>query len=81
MQEDKNLKELLVKYTVKETSADFIMNVMLRIESANAARPYQTSLLKHKLLQILMVAFVLVCIVLLAQSILCHLQKLVYALL
>ncbi len=30
MQEDKNLKELLVKYTVKETSADFTMNVMLR---------------------------------------------------
>ncbi len=69
MQEDKKLKELLIKHAMEETFADFTNTVMQRIQSAAAAKAYAKPLLKQKLPKTLIVAFILVCIVLIALSI------------
>ena len=65
MQEDKNLKELLMKWGVESPSADFTSQVMQRITSASVADSYTSPLLKQRLLQILFGVFILVCIALL----------------
>jgi len=65
MQEDKNLKELLMKWGVESPSADFTSQVMQRITSASVANSYTSPLLKQRLLQILFGVFILVCIALL----------------
>ncbi len=69
MQEDKKLKELLIKYAVEETSEDFTGNVMQRIELMAAAKTHTTSLVKYNLLKILLIAFLSICVVLLILSI------------
>jgi hypothetical protein len=69
MQEDKKLKELLIKYAVEETPKDFTGNVMRRIQLMAAAKTHTTSLVKYKLLKILLIAFLLVCAVLFILSI------------
>jgi len=72
MQEDEKLKKLLATHLMENTSADFTMNVMQRIEAAYAVQPYATPLLKHKLLQVLMAVFATVCLALLALSMVVH---------
>jgi hypothetical protein len=67
MQEDKRLKDLLVKYAVEETSENFTSTVMQRIELMSA-KTY-IPLLKQNPLKILIVAFLLVCTGLLVISI------------
>lgn len=68
MQEDKDLKELLMKWSVQHPSADFTSSVMQRITAASNFNSAATVLLKQKLPRALCGAFVLVCIVLLALS-------------
>ena len=68
MQEDKKLKELLMKYAVEETPENFTGTVMQRIESM-AVKTHRTSFAKFKLLKILLIAFLLVCAVLFILSI------------
>jgi hypothetical protein len=65
MQEDKNLKELLMKWGVEHPSADFTSQVMQRITAASIANAHTASLLRQRLLQVLLGVFILVCIVLL----------------
>src|SRR5437879_1933034 len=69
MQEDKKLKELLIKHIVEETSAEFTNTVMQRIQSGAAVKAYAKPLLKQKLLKTLIIAFILVCVVLLTLTI------------
>jgi hypothetical protein len=69
MQEDKKLKELLMKYAVEETPENFTDTVMQRIEAMAAVKTHTISLAKNKFLKILLIAFVLVCAVLLILSI------------
>jgi hypothetical protein len=69
MQEDKKLKELLMKYAVEETPGDFNATVMQRIKLMAAAKTHTTSLVKYKLLKILLTAFLSICVVLLILSI------------
>ena len=64
MQEDKKLKELLMKYAVEETSEEFTATVMQRIEAMAAAKTHTTSLVKYNFFKILLIAFLLVCAVL-----------------
>jgi uncharacterized membrane protein len=69
MQEDKKLKEFLMKHAVEETTSDFTNIVMQRIQISAAAKISVTPLLKQKLLRILMAAFLLVFVILLVLSI------------
>src|SRR2546423_9723215 len=69
MQEDKKLKELLMKYAVEETPKDFTATVMQRIELMAAAKRHTTSLVKYNLLKILLITFLLVCVALLILSV------------
>ena len=66
MQEDKNIKELLQKWGVENTSADFTSHVMQRITSAYIYNTPAQPLFKQRLPQILLCMFILVCIVLFA---------------
>ena len=67
MQEDKKLKELLIKHAAEETLPDFTSVVMRRVESI-ATMP-ATTLVKQKSLRILVAAFLLVFVALLVLSI------------
>lgn len=69
MQEDKKLKELLMKYALEETPEDFTSAVMQRIELITAAKTHTASFATNKLLKILLIAFLLVCAVLFILSI------------
>ena len=69
MQEDKKLKELLMKYAVEETPENFTGTVMQQIESMAAAKTHTASLVKYNLLKVLFIAFFLVCAVLFMMSI------------
>jgi len=64
MQEDKELKELLMKWAEERPSADFTSHVMQRITSAYTPGLYTQPLLKQRLPKILLAAFLFVCIVL-----------------
>src|SRR4051794_18682382 len=66
MQEDKDLKALLMKWGIENPSADFTSHVMKRITSASVANSHTSPLLKQRLLRILFVVFILVCMALLA---------------
>ena len=68
MQEDKKLKELLIKYAVEETPEDFTGNVMQRIKLITAKK-YTTASIKYSLLKILIIVFLLVSAVLFMVSI------------
>src|SRR3954464_8332635 len=65
MQDDKELKKLLMKWAVENTAADFTSHVMQRVTSASAAYARTSTLHKQRLPQILFGVFILVCIVLL----------------
>ena len=69
MQEDKKLKELLIKYAVEETPENFTGTIMQRIELMAAAKKHTTPFVNYKLLKILLIAFFLVCAVLFMLSI------------
>ena len=69
MQEDKKLKELLMKHATEQTSPDFTNRVMQRVQTSAAASTPGTSLLKQKSLRTMMAAFLLVFVVLLVLSI------------
>jgi len=66
MQEDKDLKELLMKWGVENPSADFTSHVMQRITSAYVTNSHTVPLLKQRIMQVLLGVFILVCIALLA---------------
>jgi hypothetical protein len=68
MQEDKNLKELLMKWAVENPSATFTSHVMQRITATSVANSHPAPLLKQRLLQVLLGVFILVCIALLILS-------------
>ena len=69
MQEDKKLKELLMKYAVEEAPENFTGAVMQQIESMAAAKTHTASSVKYNLLKVLFIAFFLVCAVLFILSI------------
>jgi hypothetical protein len=69
MQEDKKLKELLMKHAAEQTSPDFTNRVMQRVQTRNAASIPGLSLFKQKSLRIMIVAFLLVFFILLVLSI------------
>lgn len=66
MQEDKDLKDLLMKWAVECPSADFTSRVMQRVASASVTNPHTAPLLKQRLPQIVAGIFLLICIALLA---------------
>ena len=65
MQEDKELKDLLMKWAVENPSADFTSHVMQRITSASVANAHTQPLLNQRVLRILLWVFILTCILLL----------------
>ncbi len=69
MQEDKNLKEMLLKWGVEETSPGFTATVMNSIEAASATKQYKQPLLNNKLKQIFVLAFLFLSLALFAISI------------
>jgi hypothetical protein len=66
MQEDKNLKELLMKWAVENPPTDFTTHVMQRITADTMANAHTAPLLKQRLIQVLLSVFILVCMALLA---------------
>jgi hypothetical protein len=64
MQEDKELKDLLMKWSVENPSAEFTSHVMQRITSASVANAHTQPLFKQSVPRILLYVFILVCIVL-----------------
>ena len=65
MNEDKNLKEILMNFTVQETSAGFTNDIMKRVE-ATVTASQNVPVIKQKPLQKLMIAFGVICILLFA---------------
>ena len=66
MQEDKHLKELLMKYGVEHPSAGFTGRVMQHIHPVPVSKARTSFLLEQLLPKVLLGAFVLVCMALLA---------------
>src|SRR5438067_1223223 len=64
--EDKNLKELLMKWGVEHPAANFTSQVMHQITSAYSYSTGATPLFKQKLPRILLGVFILLCFAILA---------------
>lgn len=64
MQEDKNLKQILIKFAGEDTSADFTNRVMKEVETA-ASQKQNISFLKRRPLQIVLFLFGSICLLLL----------------
>lgn len=64
MQDDKELKELLMKWAVESPSADFTSHVMQRVTPAYTSNLHTQPLLKQRVPRILLYVFMLVCIAL-----------------
>lgn len=63
MQKDKQLEDMLRKWGVEETSADFTSNVMNKIEASYAINQYKQPFMHNKIKHIFIAAFLLIAIV------------------
>jgi len=69
MQEDKELKELLMKWAVEDTAADFTSQVMQQVTLAYNIQQHNQPLFKQKLPRVVLGAFIGICVMLFAISI------------
>lgn len=68
MQEDKKMKELLMKFAADNPPADFTGKVMQRVNLVHTYQTQSKPLLNQSILQVLLGVFVIICVVLLALS-------------